>query len=47
MKKTLIILFIINFLLSSCGTIGGALNGAGSVLEGVASDVRQLGGIFE
>jgi predicted small secreted protein len=30
--------------LSSCGTVGGIANGTGEVLEGVASDMRGLGG---
>ena len=32
---------------SDFGTISGTLNGAGSVLEGIASDTRQLGSIFK
>jgi hypothetical protein len=46
MKKQLIIMLILNFILFSCGTISGTLNGTGSVLEGIASDTRQLGSIF-
>ena len=30
-------------LLCSCGTTKGVLDGAGSVLEGLASDVRSVG----
>ena len=30
-------------LLSSCGTTKGVLDGAGSILEGLASDVRSVG----
>ena len=30
-------------LLGSCGTTKGVLDGAGSVLEGLASDVRSVG----
>ena len=30
-------------LLSSCGTTKGGLDGAGSILEGLASDVRSVG----
>jgi hypothetical protein len=47
MKKQFIMLLILNFILCSCGTISGTLNGAGSVLEGIASDTRQLGSIFK
>ena len=33
-------------LLSSCGTAKGLLDGTGSVLEGMATDVRSLGGML-
>ena len=46
MKTKLIIMLISSVILFSCGTINGTLNGAGSVLEGIASDARQLGNIF-
>jgi hypothetical protein len=46
MKIKLIIMLISCLILFSCGTINGTLNGAGSVLEGIASDARQLGNIF-
>ena len=46
MKPKLIIMLISSVILISCGTINGTLNGAGSVLEGIASDARQLGNIF-
>jgi len=46
MSTKLIIILISSLILFSCGTIAGTLNGAGSVLEGVASDARQLGSIF-
>ena len=39
-------MLISSVILISCGTINGTLNGAGSVLEGIASDARQLGSIF-
>ena len=39
-------MFILSFILFSCGTINGTLNGTGSVLEGIASDARQLGNVF-
>ncbi len=47
MKKKLIIVLILNCILCSCGTVSGTLNGTGSVLEGIASDTRQLGNIFK
>ena len=47
MKTKLILMLILSLMLSSCGTVNGALNGTGSVLEGVASDVRQLGSVFK
>ena len=47
MKIKLLIVLILNCVLCSCGTVNGALNGTGSVLEGIASDARQLGNIFK
>ena len=47
MKTKLIIMLISSFILFSCGTVNGTLNGTGSVLEGIASDARQLGNIFK
>jgi hypothetical protein len=47
MKIKLLIILILNFILFSCGTVNGTLNGTGSVLEGIASDARQLGNIFK
>ena len=46
MKTKLIIMLISSVILISCRTINGTLNGAGSILEGIASDARQLGNIF-
>jgi hypothetical protein len=46
MKTKLIIMLISSLILFSCGTISGTLNGTGSILEGIASDARQLGNIF-
>ena len=34
------------FAVSSCGTTRGVLDGTGSVLEGMATDVRSLGGML-
>ena len=33
-------------LLGGCGTARGVLDGTGSVLEGMATDVRSLGGML-
>jgi len=41
------ILLICVSVISSCGTTKGVLYGAGTVLEGVASDMRSAGGLFE
>ncbi len=46
MKTKLIIMLISSLILFSCGTVNGTLNGTGSVLEGIASDARQLGNVF-
>jgi hypothetical protein len=47
MKTKLLIVLFLNFILCSCGTVSGTLNGTGSVLEGIASDARQLGNVFK
>jgi len=47
MKNRFIMILILSFILSSCGTVNGTLNGTGSVLEGIASDARQLGNVFK
>jgi len=47
MKTRIIIMLISTLILFSCGTVSGTLNGTGSVLEGVASDARQLGNLFK
>ena len=36
-------LFILFFTVASCGTTKGVLYGAGTVLEGMAADVRTVG----
>jgi hypothetical protein len=46
MKTNFIIILISRFILFSCGTVSGTLNGTGSILEGIASDARQLGNVF-
>ena len=47
MKIKLLIVLTLNCIICSCGTVNGTLNGTGSVLEGIASDARQLGNIFK
>jgi hypothetical protein len=47
MKTKLIIMLVLCVTLFSCGTVNGTLNGTGSILEGIASDARQLGNVFE
>jgi hypothetical protein len=47
MKSQLLIILILNCILCSCGTVNGTLNGTGSILEGIATDARQLGDIFK
>ena len=42
MKINLTIPLILSLLLVSCGTAKGVLYGAGTVLEGVASDARTV-----
>ena len=45
MQKIALLLTAV-LLLSSCGTAKGLLDGTGSVLEGMATDVRSLGGML-
>jgi hypothetical protein len=40
--RHLIIVLCISTTLTSCGTTGGILNGTGTVLEGVATDLRSV-----
>jgi hypothetical protein len=47
MKPKLIIMLLSSLILFSCGTVNGTLNGTGSILEGIASDARQLGSVFK
>ena len=47
MQTKLVIMLISCLILFSCGTVNGTLNGTGSVLEGIASDARQLGSVFK
>ena len=42
MKIKLTIPLILSLFLASCGTAKGVLYGAGTVLEGVASDARTI-----
>ena len=46
MKLQLIIILLSSFLLFSCGTVNGALNGTSSILEGIATDTRRLVSVF-
>ena len=41
-----ILAFSVLMVLASCGTTKGLLDGTGSVLEGMATDVRSLGGML-
>ncbi|MCH8467522.1 MAG: hypothetical protein LAT78_13265 [Roseinatronobacter sp.] len=43
--KRIILVCVATAILANCGTIGGIANGTGEVLEGVASDMRGVGGI--
>ena len=45
MKKLLMLFSVL--LLVSCGTARGVLDGGGSVLEGVATDLRSLGSMLD
>ena len=47
MKTKILIMLITSLILFSCGTVNGTLNGTGSVLEGIATDARQLGNVFK
>lgn len=38
---------ILSFIIFSSGTVNGALNATGSVLEGITSDAQQLGNVFK
>jgi|TARA_B000000565_G_C23534702_1_gene281169 hypothetical protein len=43
MIKDKLLLLLLVFVLSSCGTARGVLYGAGTVLEGMATDARTVG----
>jgi hypothetical protein len=45
--KNLILLFVFILSVTACGTIKGTLDATGSVLEGVATDARGLGSLFD
>ena len=45
MKATLIMMIAI-MVLTSCGTTRGIFDGTGTVLEGVATDLRSAGSMF-
>ena len=46
--RTICVCFVVlsSVLLTSCGTTKGVLSGVGSILEGAASDVKSVGGMF-
>ena len=43
MIKDKLLLLLLVFVLSSCGTARGVLYGTGTVLEGMATDARTVG----
>jgi len=47
MKHYIVIVAFASTILMSCGTTKGILDGVGSVLEGVAYDVRGVGSMLE
>ena len=42
-----ILVVLLTMTLSSCGTAKGVLDGTGAVLEGMAKDVRGVGGFLD
>jgi hypothetical protein len=44
MKTVMMICTVL--VISSCGTARGVLNGGGTVLEGVATDLRSVGSVL-
>lgn len=46
MKVQIIFIAIFSLILISCGTVSGTLDATGSILEGVASDARAVGGLL-
>jgi hypothetical protein len=44
--RHLIIVLCLSMTLTSCGTTSGILNGTGTVLEGVATDLRSASGML-
>ena len=44
--KNVLIMIIATMVLTSCGTTRGIFDGTSTVLEGVATDLRSAGGIF-
>jgi hypothetical protein len=47
MKTLIMIMLFSNMLLTSCGTVSGTLDATGSILEGIASDARVVGGLLK
>ena len=47
MKTLIMFMLFSNMLLTSCGTVSGTLDATGSILEGIASDARVVGGLLK
>ena len=47
MKAQFIFIAILSLILISCGTVSGTLDATGSILEGIASDARTVGGLLK
>ena len=47
MKIQIMIMLFLSILLTSCGTVSGTLDATGSILEGIASDARSVGGLLK
>ena len=44
--KTILMMIVATMVLTSCGTTRGIFDGTSTVLEGVATDFRSAGGMF-
>ena len=47
MKIQIMIMIFSSMLITSCGTVSGTLDATGSILEGIASDARVVGGLLK
>ena len=47
MKIQIMIMLFSSMLFTSCGTVSGTLDATGSILEGIASDARVVGGLLK